>query len=237
MKIRTALALPLALAAGAFALGAFSPAPAAARDYDCADFANQAEAEEYLLPGDPYRLDGDNDGIACEDLPCPCSSTPGSSGAPGPAAEMEHDRNAEAPALRSPPARRPPPLQSSGRPHRPPQLPARQQELPRLHPPGEAPRRLQAERPRPQRRRTGELPLPGQGHRPQPPPRRPPRLPQLPRDQVEQASGLRDCGGGIRPAGTSPAPRQGPGRRALRGAARGRRHGRGGGPVAGSLQP
>jgi hypothetical protein len=52
-------------------------APASARDYDCADFANQAEAEEYLLPGDPYRLDADNDGIACEDLPCPCSSTPG----------------------------------------------------------------------------------------------------------------------------------------------------------------
>jgi Excalibur calcium-binding domain len=48
------------------------------RDYDCSDFANQAEAEEYLLPGDPYNLDADNDGIACEDLPCPCSSTPGS---------------------------------------------------------------------------------------------------------------------------------------------------------------
>ena len=47
------------------------------RDYDCSDFANQAEAEEYLLPGDPYNLDADNDGIACEDLPCPCSSTPG----------------------------------------------------------------------------------------------------------------------------------------------------------------
>lgn len=52
-------------------------ASAAFRDYDCADFANQAEAEEYLLPGDPYNLDADNDGIACEDLPCPCSSTPG----------------------------------------------------------------------------------------------------------------------------------------------------------------
>lgn len=49
-----------------------SPA-SAATDYDCADFANQAEAEEYLLPGDPYNLDADNDGIACEDLPCPCS--------------------------------------------------------------------------------------------------------------------------------------------------------------------
>jgi hypothetical protein len=59
------------------------PGTAAARDYDCADFANQAEAEEYLLPGDPYNLDGDDDGIACEDLPCPCSSTPGGGGGGG----------------------------------------------------------------------------------------------------------------------------------------------------------
>jgi Excalibur calcium-binding domain len=47
------------------------------RDYDCDNFANQAEAEEYLLPGDPYNLDADGDGIACEDLPCPCSYSPG----------------------------------------------------------------------------------------------------------------------------------------------------------------
>jgi hypothetical protein len=61
-------------------------APGAAaqhRDYDCADFATQAEAEEYLLPGDPYNLDGDNDGIACEDNPCPCSYTPGGGGGGG----------------------------------------------------------------------------------------------------------------------------------------------------------
>lgn len=38
-------------------------------DYDCEDFSTQEEAQEYLLPGDPYGLDGDNDGIACEDLP------------------------------------------------------------------------------------------------------------------------------------------------------------------------
>jgi hypothetical protein len=38
-------------------------------DYDCEDFATQEEAQEYLLPGDPYGLDGDNDGVACEDLP------------------------------------------------------------------------------------------------------------------------------------------------------------------------
>jgi Excalibur calcium-binding domain len=53
------------------------------RDYDCADFANQAEAEEYLLPGDPYNLDADGDGIACEDLPCPCSYSPGGGGGGG----------------------------------------------------------------------------------------------------------------------------------------------------------
>lgn len=29
-----------------------------------------------MLPGDPYGLDADHDGIACEDLPCPCSSIP-----------------------------------------------------------------------------------------------------------------------------------------------------------------
>jgi Excalibur calcium-binding domain len=53
------------------------------RDYDCSDFATQAEAEEYLLPGDPYDLDADGDGIACEDLPCPCSYSPGGGGGGG----------------------------------------------------------------------------------------------------------------------------------------------------------
>ncbi|HEU5106444.1 MAG TPA: excalibur calcium-binding domain-containing protein [Solirubrobacterales bacterium] len=58
-------------------------AAVAGTDYDCADFANQAEAQEYLLPGDPYRLDADNDGIACEDLPCPCSYESGGEGGGG----------------------------------------------------------------------------------------------------------------------------------------------------------
>jgi hypothetical protein len=48
---------------------ALVPANAAAVDYDCEDFATQEEAQEYLLPGDPYGLDGDDDGVACEDLP------------------------------------------------------------------------------------------------------------------------------------------------------------------------
>lgn len=72
----------LVLVGALAALGA-APATAAAKDYDCADFANQAEAQEYLLPGDPYRLDGDNDGIACEDLPCPCSYEESSGGGGG----------------------------------------------------------------------------------------------------------------------------------------------------------
>lgn len=55
-------------ALAAMAVFAIAPASASA-DYDCADFATQEEAQEYLLPGDPYGLDGDNDGVACEDLP------------------------------------------------------------------------------------------------------------------------------------------------------------------------
>lgn len=59
----------LGLVTGALILSAQSPPPANAVDYDCADFATQEEAQEHLLPGDPYRLDGDGDGVACEDLP------------------------------------------------------------------------------------------------------------------------------------------------------------------------
>lgn len=66
------LALFAVLASGALALLA-EPPKAAALDYDCANFSNQAEAQGYLLAGDPYRLDGDGDGFACEDLPCPCT--------------------------------------------------------------------------------------------------------------------------------------------------------------------
>jgi hypothetical protein len=39
-------------------------------DYDCSDFATQAEAQEVYEadPSDPHRLDGDYDGIACDSL-------------------------------------------------------------------------------------------------------------------------------------------------------------------------
>lgn len=40
----------------------------AAPDRNCADFASQADAQAAFdaVPGDPERLDGDNDGQACE---------------------------------------------------------------------------------------------------------------------------------------------------------------------------
>ncbi len=56
------------------------PSSAAAVDYDCSDFATQEEAQEYLLPGDPYGLDADHDGIACEDLPSGGGETEGGGG-------------------------------------------------------------------------------------------------------------------------------------------------------------
>ena len=46
---------------GKFALG----------DRDCSDFATQPDAQAFYeanQPGDPHRLDRDNDGIACEPL-------------------------------------------------------------------------------------------------------------------------------------------------------------------------
>ena len=38
---------------------------------DCSDFSTQAEAQAFFEragPGDPHRLDRDNDGVACETL-------------------------------------------------------------------------------------------------------------------------------------------------------------------------
>ena len=71
-----AVLLPIA-ALGALVLA--SAPPASAGDKDCADFSSQKAAQIFFLKHggpryDPHRLDGDNDGIACEDNPCPCSS-------------------------------------------------------------------------------------------------------------------------------------------------------------------
>jgi hypothetical protein len=53
------------------------PSVASARDRDCRDFSTQRAAQFFFLRHggpryDPDRLDGDNDGVACEDNPCPC---------------------------------------------------------------------------------------------------------------------------------------------------------------------
>lgn len=46
------------------------PPACIARDCDCGDFATWQQAQAVLdaTPGDPHRLDGDQDGIACESL-------------------------------------------------------------------------------------------------------------------------------------------------------------------------
>ncbi len=47
--------------------------PAAAGDKDCSDFSTWRKAQNFYIKHggpkhDPHRLDGDNDGIACEAL-------------------------------------------------------------------------------------------------------------------------------------------------------------------------
>ncbi|MGI9094010.1 MAG: thermonuclease family protein [Thermoleophilaceae bacterium] len=67
--------------------GALASPIAQAADRDCADFSNQAAAQDYFIerggPGsDPDRLDGDGDGVACDSLPCPCSGSGGDGAEP-----------------------------------------------------------------------------------------------------------------------------------------------------------
>lgn len=62
--------------------------PARAVDYDCSDFSTQADAQSFFLShggpsSDPYGLDADGDGVACESNPCPCSTGGGGSGGGG----------------------------------------------------------------------------------------------------------------------------------------------------------
>lgn len=70
VRISIGLLLAVVLAGAGFLS---NPPAAQAVDYDCDNFSNQAQAQGYLLAGDPYRLDADGDGVACESLPCPCS--------------------------------------------------------------------------------------------------------------------------------------------------------------------
>ncbi|WP_205473499.1 thermonuclease family protein [Nocardioides sp. SYSU D00038] len=79
-----------ALLAVSGALVAFAAAPAQAADRDCGDFANQAAAQQFYVANggphsDPHNLDSEGDGLACETLPCPCSTNQGGGGQPAPA--------------------------------------------------------------------------------------------------------------------------------------------------------
>jgi hypothetical protein len=69
---RFRFAIP-SLAVALFALALAAQPATAFRDRDCADFPTQAKAQRFFLKHhpnrDPHGLDGDNDGIACEDNP------------------------------------------------------------------------------------------------------------------------------------------------------------------------
>lgn len=72
VHLGTALAVALV---GLVGFSSATIAPAHAKDLNCDDFPNQAAAQRNLdnNPSDPNGLDSDNDGIACESLPCPCA--------------------------------------------------------------------------------------------------------------------------------------------------------------------
>lgn len=65
MRIRSTVAAAVLAAGFSVVLGGTA---SAAADRDCPDFATQAAAQAAFdaVPGDPERLDDDNDGIACE---------------------------------------------------------------------------------------------------------------------------------------------------------------------------
>jgi Excalibur calcium-binding domain len=75
-SVRSLLTISAAVALATLLLCSL-PAGASASDKDCADFPTQRAAQFFFLKHggprlDPDRLDGDNDGVACEDNPCPC---------------------------------------------------------------------------------------------------------------------------------------------------------------------
>jgi endonuclease YncB( thermonuclease family) len=76
-----------AILALALAVALTTAAPAAAQDRDCSDFGSQADAQNFYEnagPGDPHRLDADDDGRACDANPCPCRGPGGSEPPPPP---------------------------------------------------------------------------------------------------------------------------------------------------------
>jgi hypothetical protein len=83
MRVRTVVAVTVLTAGMSCPLAGV----ALAQDLDCSDFATQAEAQAVYDrdPSDPNRLDADNDGVACENLP---------GGAPGSAENGDEDTGA-----------------------------------------------------------------------------------------------------------------------------------------------
>ena len=74
-----------------------------ALDYDCADFSTQqeAQAEFESHATDVYRLDGDNDGIACESLPSSGTSYDSSDSADSYSSPPPYDASVDAPTASS----------------------------------------------------------------------------------------------------------------------------------------
>jgi endonuclease YncB( thermonuclease family) len=77
-----------ALGASVVIVAVSLPVSAAERaDKDCADFNSQQAAQDFFESNnpsqDPHYLDGDNDGKACETLPCPCADGGGGGGGGG----------------------------------------------------------------------------------------------------------------------------------------------------------
>jgi endonuclease YncB( thermonuclease family) len=84
LTLRSSVLAVLALVAGVL-LTLAGTTTATAADRDCSDFSTQAAAQRFYVNNggphrDPHRLDADNDGRACDSLPCPCSSKTGGGG-------------------------------------------------------------------------------------------------------------------------------------------------------------
>ena len=85
MTSRGALLALLGMLAGLLFAVAGAGSASAIVDRDCSDFATQAAAQRFYVNAggpqrDPHRLDADDDGKACDSLPCPCSSATGGGG-------------------------------------------------------------------------------------------------------------------------------------------------------------
>lgn len=77
MRIRRAGAASAALVVGALLLLSGQAVSAQGGDRDCGDFSSQAAAQAALVPGDPERLDANNNGVACETFEYPDDSVSG----------------------------------------------------------------------------------------------------------------------------------------------------------------